>query len=101
VYGDYCTVVIMWTVLLHPKVVKGMQKIPVMVQRQLAKLAKEIETSGPVRGNWPNYSNLSGVSHHCHLKKGHPTFVACWAVTDRTVRLVEIFYAGTHEKAPY
>jgi len=36
-----------------------------------------------------------------HLKKGNPTYVAVWRVTDKTVKLVEIRYAGTHEKAPY
>ncbi|MDR3555637.1 MAG: hypothetical protein P4L55_12845 [Syntrophobacteraceae bacterium] len=39
--------------------------------------------------------------HHCHLKKGKPTYVAIWEVRDKNVRIVEIIYAGTHEKAPY
>jgi hypothetical protein len=63
-------------------------------------LAKDIETSGPVRGAWPNYSRLSGNRHHGHLKKGHPTYVAVWS-EDRETVSVEIIYAGTHEKAPY
>ena len=35
------------------------------------------------------------------LKKGHPTYVAIWEVTDKEIRLIEVIYAGTHEKAPY
>ena len=31
----------------------------------------------------------------------HPTYVAVCEVTDETVKLVEVVYAGTHEKAPY
>ncbi|WP_338032555.1 hypothetical protein [Desulfocurvibacter africanus] len=61
----------------------------------------EIEKEGPVRGNWPNYSKLGPEKHHCHLKKGNPTYVAVWEERDRQVRLVEVTYAGTHEKAPY
>ncbi len=41
------------------------------------------------------------MRHHCHLKKGHPTYVAVWEVTDTDVCLVEVIYVGTHEKALY
>jgi len=47
----------------------------------------------------PNYSALGGDRHHCHLKKGHPTYVAVWRVVAE--KTVEIIYAGTHESAPY
>lgn len=59
-----------------------------------------IEFSGPVRGNWPNYSKLADGRHHCHLKKGKPTYVAVWSEDKATVT-VEVIYVGTHEKAPY
>jgi hypothetical protein len=62
---------------------------------------REIIELGPVRGNWDNYSKLTGNRHHCHLKKGQPTYVAVWHVTDKTIKLVEVIYVGTHEKAPY
>jgi len=39
--------------------------------------------------------------YHCHLKKGKPTYVAVWKVTDKKNRLVEVRYVGTHEKADY
>ena len=61
----------------------------------------EMELYGPVRGNWPNYSRLSERRHHCHIKKGKPTYVAIWEVTNKGIRLIEVTYAGTHEKAPY
>jgi hypothetical protein len=35
------------------------------------------------------------------LKKGHPTYVAIWEVKNKEIRLIEVIYAGTHEKAPY
>lgn len=46
-------------------------------------------------------AKLSNGDHHCHLKKGHPTYVVIWQVTDKTIKLVEVTYVGTHEKAPY
>lgn len=33
--------------------------------------------------------------------KGKPTYVAVWAEHNREIRLIEITYIGTHEKAPY
>ncbi len=62
---------------------------------------REIELAGPVRGDWPNYSKLGRDRHHCHLKKGKPTYVAVWEVKNRKICLIEVIYAGTHEKAPY
>ena len=62
---------------------------------------KEIEIVGPVRGNWPNYSKLGGMRHHCHIKDGRPSFVVCWEVVGTEVRLIEVYYVGTREKAPY
>lgn len=64
-------------------------------------LPKEIEISGSVRGNWPNYSKLGKNRHHCHIKKGRPTYVAVWKKRDDAIKIVEVVYAGSHEKAPY
>ncbi len=89
-----------WIVTYHRKVEKELGKLPVSVQKALYRLAFEIELSGPVRGNWQNYSKLDGNRHHCHLKKGKPTYVAVWT-EDKGQITVEVVYAGTHEKAPY
>ncbi|QTA85156.1 hypothetical protein [Desulfonema magnum] len=90
-----------WTVNFKKKVVRQIARLPDSVRRKLALLAQEIEISGPVRGNWPNYGQLSDSRHHCHLKKGRPTYVAVWEVTDKEIKIAEVIYAGTHEKAPY
>ncbi len=90
-----------WNVTLHPKVVKNIPKLPERVQKSLALLLREIELNGPARGQWPNYSKMGKDMHHCHLKKGQPTYVAVWQVIDKEIRLIEVTYAGTHEKAPY
>lgn len=91
----------MWQVRLSKKVDKKSKSLPRTIQALLFQLMHEIATLGPVRGNWPNYSKLKNTQHHCHLKKGKPCYVAVWEEKDKQVRLVEVIYAGTHEKAPY
>jgi len=89
-----------WKVIIHKKAEKQALKLPKAVIYALYLLMDEIRNTGPVRGDWPNYSKLTGGRHHCHLKKGNPTYVAVWT-EDRDTITVEIIYAGTHEKAPY
>lgn len=90
-----------WTVRISRKAFRQTERLPRKVKDRLALLIREIETYGPVRGNWHNYSVLTGNRHHCHLKKGHPTYVAVWEVIDKEIRIAEVIYAGSHEKAPY
>lgn len=75
------------------------------VYAQALALAKEIEVSGPWRSNWTNFGPLKGSfpkdTFHCHIKSGKPTYVACWTIQDKKVKITEVFYVGTHEKAPY
>ncbi len=90
-----------WTVVYSRKAAKLREKIPERVKAVLDALIIDIRATGPVRGDWPNYSKLSGGLHHCHLKKGQPTYVAVWQIQENEVQIVEIIYVGTHEKAPY
>ncbi|MCM0083309.1 cytotoxic translational repressor of toxin-antitoxin stability system [Geomonas sp. Red32] len=89
-----------WKVAIDKRAQKQLLKLPNRVVDILARLLMEIELLGPVRGNWPNYSKLAGDRHHCHLKKGKPTYVAVW-VENKGAVTVEVIYVGTHEKAPY
>jgi mRNA-degrading endonuclease RelE of RelBE toxin-antitoxin system len=90
-----------WTVTLSSRVAKGCKTLPKAVKKSLALLLTDIEDLGPVRGDWPNYSKLDHGRHHCHIKKGRPTYVAVWEENNGKVKLVEVTYVGTHEKAPY
>ncbi|MDY6905577.1 MAG: cytotoxic translational repressor of toxin-antitoxin stability system [Thermodesulfobacteriota bacterium] len=90
-----------WQVVIPRRIMKMVDRLPDRPKKALFVLMKEIEEKGPARGNWPNYSKLKNQLHHCHLKKGKPTYVAVWQVVDNEIRLVEVVYAGTHEKAPY
>jgi hypothetical protein len=90
-----------WTVEDSGGLHRMVKKLPERVQNLLVALKKDMEANGPIRGDWPNFSPLTSSRYHCHLKKGRPTYVAVWEVKDRKIRLIEVIYAGTHEKAPY
>ncbi len=90
-----------WNIQIPKKVAKNIGKLPASVKKTLFLLMREIEEDGPVRGNWTNFSKLEKDRFHCHLKKGHPTYVAVWEIYNKKIHLVEVIYVGTHEKAPY
>jgi len=60
-----------WNVIYSQRAAKLREKIPERVKAILDALIIDIRATGPVRGDWPNYSKLSGELHHCHLKKGN------------------------------
>ncbi|MEW6263333.1 MAG: cytotoxic translational repressor of toxin-antitoxin stability system [Thermodesulfobacteriota bacterium] len=90
-----------WTVRFRPKAAKQTGKLPDRIKNVLRLLVEDIEEKGPVQGGWPNYGKLTEGRHHCHLKKGRPTYVAVWEESAQGIRLIEVTYVGTHEKAPY
>ncbi|MBF0497309.1 MAG: cytotoxic translational repressor of toxin-antitoxin stability system [Deltaproteobacteria bacterium] len=90
-----------WIVKLSHKAEKQKETLPEKVYNRFITLIREIERDGPKRFNWHNYSSLGGGQYHCHLKKGHPTYVAVWEIVKDQVKIVEVKYVGTHGKAPY
>jgi len=93
----------MWSVGLTKRAGKQLDSLPTAIQQKFDLLAKELEVSGPLRANWSNYSALKGQGqrYHCHIKKGRPTYVVCWEVVNKEIKLIEVYYVGTHEKVPY
>lgn len=91
-----------WSVQIKDRAAKAANELPERYRLILVKLMRDLESQGPVRGDWPNYSKLGKDRHHCHLKKmGKPTYVACWDVIDKERKVLEVYYVGTREKAPY
>ena len=93
-----------WTVVFSSKAVKQRDRLPKRIADRLALLGYAIEADGPIQAAMPHFGKLRGWPgevYHCHLNKGRPTYVAVWSVEDRMVKLVEVVYVGTHEKAPY
>lgn len=95
-----------WNVVLTTRAEKQSYKLSEKIQSIFIALLKDLEELGAYQADWPNYrplnkdKNIPENSHHCHLKKGKPTYVACWNV-DKKNKLIEVFYVGTHENAPY
>jgi hypothetical protein len=98
----------LWHVSLSTKADKQANKMPKKVLDQLTKLLKSMEISGPIQKDWPHFSSLEKSkklvpkdSYHCHIKRGRPTYVACWQEVDKKKKSIEVFYVGTHEGSPY
>lgn len=97
-----------WQIVPTKKLEKQIKGLPAMIRPIVYTLLTDLEQDGPRQPGWPNYSKLEAQkkkipknAHHCHLKKGRPTFVACWCVVDDMRKIIEVFYVGTHENAPY
>lgn len=90
-----------WTVSFSTKAGKQYKRLARPLRAAVSLLVKDIQFLGPVRGNWKNYCKLGSERHHCHIKTGRPTYVACWRVMNKEMKIVEVYYVGTHEKAPY
>ncbi len=90
-----------WVVENSKKVAKALTRLPKSIVCALILLERELESSGPVRGNWSNYGKLGDGRHHCHLKKGKSTYVAVWIEVRGRVKVIEVTYVGTHEGASY
>ena len=88
----------MWEVGFSNKARKQREKLPAREQRLLAQLLYDLETTGPNQFGWPNYSKLGTNTYHCHLNH---KWVACWTVENDKLKLIEIYYVGSRENAPY
>lgn len=101
--NNWLYITMTWEVRFTSKAKRQVEGLPDDIKRRLKYLVDEIGNLGPVRTNWPNYGRLKGRRdcHHCHLKKGKPTYVVVWQVTNQEIRLVEVKYVGTHERAEY
>lgn len=66
--------------MLSRKADKQKDKLPASVRDALISLVHEISRGGPGRGDWPHYGKPGPKLHHCHIKKGKPTYVAVWEV---------------------
>lgn len=88
----------MWQINFTHKAAKQLNKLPKREKDILSLLVKDLRLRGPVVPEWKNYSKLDRTTYHCHLSY---SWVACWRTEDNTVKLVQIYYVGSRENAPY
>ena len=86
-----------YEVKIKRKIEKGLEKLPVLIQKKLVRLLLDLRDKGPMQPNWPNYSKLNKEEYHCHLGR---SWVACWRNEKETI-IIEVYYVGSREKAPY
>lgn len=87
-----------YQVLVRKKVVRSLPRLPREVQESFRLLAEDLRSKGPVQRQWPNYSKLGKLTHHCHL--GY-SWVAVWKEDEDDKLILEVNYVGSREKAPY
>ncbi|OGT47536.1 MAG: hypothetical protein A3E82_09685 [Gammaproteobacteria bacterium RIFCSPHIGHO2_12_FULL_38_11] len=92
-----------WIIETTKKAGKQLNKLPESARLAYFTLAKEMELYGPYRTNWQHYGKLknSDDCYHCHIVSGKPTYVVCWEIQDKKLKILEVYYVGTHENVPY
>lgn len=90
-----------WKVELAGQAKKAQKILPKNALNTFFLLVFELK-NGPIKKEWPNFSSLKGMKdhYHCHIEKGRPTYVVCRSA-GKANKKIEVYYAGTHEKAPY
>jgi len=87
----------MYTVSYKKKIEKAVEKMPKSIQKVFRDLIIDLVAKGPVLSEWPNFSKLSENEYHCHLNYH---WVACWKCEKKSI-IIEVYYAGSRENAPY
>ena len=60
-------------------------------------LIEDLISKGPIRSELPNFGKLNKDRYHCHLSRN---WVACW-IFEKDSNIIEVYYAGSRENAPY
>jgi mRNA-degrading endonuclease RelE of RelBE toxin-antitoxin system len=86
-----------YQVRIKKKVARGLTKLPENVKQLLYLLVADLQNEGPIQPTWRNFSSLGDDRYHCHLTY---RYVACWTHRRGEI-IIEVYYVGSREKAPY
>jgi mRNA-degrading endonuclease RelE of RelBE toxin-antitoxin system len=86
-----------FTVMTTKSVDKNINKLPENIKKKFVVLVEDLHDKGPILKNWKNFSEIGKNKYHCHL--GYH-WVACWRFEKKSI-VIEVYYAGSREKAPY
>jgi mRNA-degrading endonuclease RelE of RelBE toxin-antitoxin system len=84
-----------YEVRIKKKVARGLTQLPADVQSLLFLLITDLQASGPIQKSWRNFSPLGNDQYHLNDR-----YVACWMWRKNEI-IIEVYYAGSREKAPY
>ena len=86
-----------YEVRIKRKIERGLRRLPSSVQKLFFLLVADLQVDGPVQKSWRNFSPLGDDRYHCHLNY---RYVACWTCRKNEI-VIEVYYVGSREKAPY
>lgn len=87
-----------WQVTFSNRAAKQFKKLPKKEQENVTALVADLSLRGAMLSEWPNFSKLGQNNYHCHLSY---KWVACWQIEDDMLKIIEIYYVGSRENAPY
>lgn len=87
-----------YQIKLKKSVLKNLRRFPPNILERFNLLVEVLREKGATGPHiFQNYSKLSENEYHCHLTHH---YVACWRHEKETI-IIEVYYAGSREKAPY
>ncbi len=86
-----------YTVVIGKQAAKSIEKMPKNIRDMMVELVDDLVEKGPIRKEWKNFSALGRNEYHCHLSY---RWVACWRCEKNSI-MIEVYYAGSRENAPY
>ena len=86
-----------YEVHIKKKLLRGLERLPEDVRKLFFLLIADLQADGPVQKSWHNFSPLKKGQYHCHLTY---RYVACWTCRSGEI-IIEVYYVGSREKAPY
>ena len=84
-------------VRIKKKALKNLRRMSLEVRQLFFLLTEDLKQFGAIQRDWRNFSKLGENQYHCHLNYSH---VACWTFVKGTI-IIEVYYVGSREKAPY
>ena len=86
-----------YTVKLTARSRKAISKLSDADKEVLVNLIDDLREKGPIQPNYRNFSKLGKGKYHCHLSYH---WVACWECQNGEY-VIEVYYVGSRESAPY
>ncbi len=93
----YIMTAMKYEVRIKRKIERGLRNLPSDVQKLFFLLVADLQMDGPIQKGWCNFSPLGDDRYHCHLNY---RYVACWTCRKNEI-VIEVYYVGSREKAPY
>ena len=86
-----------YEVRIKKSALKNLEKLPKGIQEKFGFLIRDLMAKGPMQPGWPNFSKLGKDDYHYHMSY---SYAACWTHGKEKI-LIEVYYVGSRQSAPY